>query len=374
MPSPARNLSPIAGFLVGLLVVVVPMAIYVASRASKDRAASPRPVASRAADRDAPAPAPALSRSSAWSIDATSMTRSGASLAAAVPLPPPPETAACLRRVETWLRLHEIDPYSGTAVDSLRLFALEVECWHRLAAAAAGTGRQETLRSEVRRRLERFAGGPLRDRLTTTSSGAGLLEALILIKRAIAYDVDATQATAAVQAVMPILAGLMERLPPATAALYAAHLGSLKVPGAQTGARILASPALVLRPREAASRMEEVGALTQEILARTDLAQRPLEGIDPPSRAYLERALPHFALAAVLLQNLEQAADLASCLSVSGLTMTHGYHEVIRFLVANQSANGSFGPASVSVRGARMAYTSSCVAALSLIPRAGTAG
>jgi hypothetical protein len=113
--------------------------------------------------------------------------------------------------------------------------------------------------------------------------------------------------------------------------------------------------------------ISDVRALTQEILAYTDLAQCPFDSLSPEERAYLHRVLPHFALMYTLLRNHELMADLLSCLNLAGMTETYGYREGLRVLLTRQNDDGSFGPEGEGRgRMTRLATTTSCLTALSL--------
>jgi hypothetical protein len=388
MSSQKSGFSSTIGFLVGLLVIALPVAGWFLLRGPGKSPESGAPAGSSVSEgspgsRSIGASSSSPERSApgtggvavsddgmdsgVWPIDATALREGGASLPSDEPLPARPTVVAALRRSAAWLAAHEIDPYSGSGLDSLRLFALEVECWHRIATIETDPARRAALQEETRRRLERFATGPLHDHLVA-SQGGGLLEILILLERARLYRVETGRTLAALEASAPLFASWIERAPPALSALYAAHLVGAPLPGLRATSPILTSPALAHRPREAAYRFNDVAALAQEIFARTGMAQRPIEGIDEASRAYLRRALPYFCLSAVLLQNVELAADLASCLVVCGLADTHGYGETIRFLLSQQNDDGSFGRYQNATRPQLLGITSGCVTALSLVP------
>ena len=376
MPNMQRKRPPWVGFLVGLLAIVVPLGGFLIWKQVRER---PRPPA--AVVRTPPAassprrPAPGGGRTAE-----TGLVASGASIEDTTPPPAGPILRASCARARGWLGTVHADPFGGTGVDSLRLFALEVECWDRLAAAELPGAEKTRLESEVRDRLRRVSdANRLRGRLGAGGSAAGLLECMQLAARCRDYGVDPAPLVGAVASCTPVLEAEINRMPPSMAILHAAALE-------RAGLRLRASPTggprsgiLAAHPREVAMAAGEIAGLTSEIFAATDGAREPLAGLTPEDREWLHRVLPYFAMAMTVFQSDERAADLLSCMCAAGMTETFGYREGMRRLIERQNADGSFGQASAPGGRARviqlLAPTTAAVTAIGLeLRRIGEAG
>lgn len=301
-------------------------------------------------------------------IDESNLRVSGASVADSKPPPSSEQVAEALSRTEGWLRRHAIDPYGGTGIDSLRLFALEVQCWDRLWLAEDHPERKRLLAGEVKSRLRRFVDpAQMVEDLRSQADLRGALEILILSSRSRAHDVNITSLTPILETLAPPLNSELDLMPPATAALFVAHLADLDLETARPLDYFRRTGALATKPREVKMKLSDVYGLTQEILAYTGLAQMPLDNLSDDERIYLHRVLPHLAMTYTLLQNIELSADLLSCLALTGMTETYGYREGMRILMTRQNADGSFGAESSGEgRTAKLAATTSCLTALSL--------
>jgi len=359
--SPARRSSWIA-FLVGFLLLILPLAVYVTVR--HIRAPAPKP------ESTAPLAASPAPRVPEIALDETDLREAGPSLPDSTPPPSPLAVGRALDRTEGWLWGFTIDPYGGTGTDSLRLFALEVECWHRIAAAEDVPQHQRLLEAEVRTRLQRFLDPPrLAGWLRAQRSAQGMLEVLMLAVRCRDQGMDLAPVRPALQALANAVGPEMDQLPPSTAALYAAHLAALDMHAGRPLNEYRAAGIISSRPREIRMGLRDVRALTQEIVALTLGSRDAARDLTQEEKMYLRRVLPFFAMTYTVLQNQELAGDLLSCLNVMGMTDAYGYREGMRVLVTRQNPDGSFGDASgegTVRRAGLLAPTASCVTALSL--------
>jgi hypothetical protein len=367
------------GWLIGFLAVAAAVAgaILVTQLRSTEEEGGGRGVsvadrpeqAPQSADAEPGATARRVGRLTATlPIDETGLRDAGASIRDSSPPPDPEAIRSSLRRAQNWLSGHTINPFGGTGVDSLRLFALEVQCWDRLAMAAAGPSARRALSGEVASRLRRFVD-PVRlnEKLRTQAGAAAILEALILASRCDAYEIDRAPLGPLLKTLAPHLTAALDRMNHATAAMYLANLQLLGIETPYSLQGYRDGGMMARQPRETTMAIGEVRALTQEILAYTDLATRPLGDLARDEHVYLHRVLPHFTLMYTVLQDQELASDLLTCLNLAGMTETYGYCEGLRRLVERQNADGSFGSASAeSDWTMRLATTAGCLTALSL--------
>jgi hypothetical protein len=378
MPDFQRKRPAWVGFLVGMLAIVVPLGGLLLWRQARERTRLRPP----AADLRTPPPAsiPRGPAAGGEPVDGAGLVASGASIEDATPPPAGPVLRAACARARDWLESVHVDPFGGSGVDSLRLFALEVESWDRLAAAEPPGAEKSRLENGVRERLRRVCDADrLRGRLGAQGSAAGLLECMQLAARCRAYGVDPAPLVRAVASCRPILDREIDRLPPSMAMLYDAAMEQSGVGSRPSPAGAARSGILAARPREVAMATGEIAGLTSEIFAATDGARRPLTGLSPEDGAWLHRVLPYFAMAMTVFQNDERAADLLSCMCAAGMTETYGYREGLRRLVERQNPDGSFGQANAPGGRARviqlLAPTTAAVTAISLERlRIGTAG
>jgi|GEM_PF-3427359 len=354
MPNPLRSRTSWLGFLIGLLAILLPLAGYLLMHRPHERGAAK---SSQPIDH---------------SVDAVPLRTSGESLIDPEPLPDSAVIRHALSNAERLLRGFHIDPFGGSGTDSLRLFALEVECWHGLAAAAASDdpAHASSIEREVRSRLERFLDPPkLEERIRAQGSLQGMLEILLLAGRCRDHGIDPAPLNPLIRSLAGPIGSGMDRLPAPTAAMYAASLSALGIDVGRPLSRYVAAGVIASRPREIEIGSSSIYGITQEIFARTAGGVRPLTPTDPSERAWLERVLPYLEMACTLLRSFESAGDLLSCLHAAGLDETHGYREGLRALVARQNPDGSFGDAAGTGRArvvALLAPTSSAIAALSI--------
>jgi hypothetical protein len=100
------------------------------------------------------------------------------------------------------------------------------------------------------------------------------------------------------------------------------------------------------QPREATMKARDVYHLTHEIFGLTDYGLSRGD-FAPDELAYLERTLPFWSIFNAILGQADIAAEVSICHQVAGTTHTYGYGEGIRYLVENQSAEGTFGDSQV---------------------------
>ncbi len=160
MRNETKQRSAWRGFLTGLLVVLLPVTGYFAYQhltAEKPTAVSDKVDEAIPDVRSGPAPGRSAVAGTgspdAFPIDAENLPVSGASLPDASPPVSRQEIETVLRRAEGWLRKSTTDPFSGTGTDSLRLFALEVQCFDRLRFAETDRAKRAILEEETRTRL-----------------------------------------------------------------------------------------------------------------------------------------------------------------------------------------------------------------------------
>ncbi len=359
------------GFAIGLLAFALPIAGYLVYR-EMSRAPVTKPVN----------PAPQAKDSGAspvgttFRIDEPGLSVSGMSLTDPGPPVDPSTVRNALDKSEGWLRTFSIDPYSGSGSDSLRFFAIEVDCWHRLWMAESDPGRKKILESAVRQRLEKFLQPErVTGILRTQGSLQGVFEILLLMSRCREHGIDPAPLMPVIQSISPAIRAEMDRYPTAMAAMFAWLLEKLGIDPGRPLAGYRSSGLLFMQPREVEMSAGDVSALTQEILAFTDGGIRPLTEMAADEKRYLERALPYFAMAYTLLGKPEVVGDLLTSLNCVGLTGTYGYRDTMRALLSRQNRDGSFSGETEAKgpRALRLAPTASCLGAL-CIERTGLQG
>jgi hypothetical protein len=291
---------------------------------------------------------------------------------------PPPDAAAIrksLAGAERWLRGFHVDPFGGSGTDSLRVFSLEVECWHRLGEASRvlDPSRHEEIEREIRVRLRRFDDPTrLADRMRAQQAIQGSLDVLLLAGRCRDHGIDTAPLLPLIRSMATPVAQFMDQIPSPTAALYAAAFADLGIDNGRPLSRYLSSGVIAARPREIDLGIGRMYGLTQEIFARTSGGERPLEFADPAEKAWLERVLPYLEMACTLVRNHEVAGDLLSCMNAAGLDETYGYREGLRALISRQNPDGSFGEAAGGGRARIISIlpsTTSAITALALESR-----
>ncbi len=357
--------SPGIGFAIGLLAFALPIAGYLVYR-GLGREQGAKQVSESPQGRGAGAGAPA---SPTFRIDESALAPSGMSLPDPGPPVDPASVKNALNKAEGWLRTFTIDPYSGAGSDSLRFFAIEVDCWHRLWIAEGDPAHRKILDAAVRERLDRFIKPErITAMLRTQGSLQGVLEILLLMSRCREHGIDPDPLMPVIQSIAPAIRSEMDRYPASMAALFA---WVLEENGIELGRPLEAyrsSGLLFLQPREVEMSAGDVAGLTQEILAFTDGGSRVLSPAAPDERRYLERVLPYFAMSYTLLGKLEMVGDLLTCLSCTGMSGTFGYRDALRALLTRQNRDGSFSgtPDSMEPRAQRLGPTASCLGALCL--------
>jgi hypothetical protein len=289
----------------------------------------------------------------------------------------PAKVRGALRMAEGWLRSFSVDPYSGTGSDSLQVFAIEVDCWHRLWAAESDPAHKKVLDAAVRERLLRFLQPErITAMLRTQGSLQGVLEILLLTSCCQDHGIDPAPLMPVVQSISPAIRSEMDRYPPSMAVLFAWVLGKLGIDLERPLSGYRSSGLLFLQPREVEMSAGDVSALAQEIRAFTDDGSRRFDDLVPDEKMYLERVLPYFAMSYVLVGKMELVGDLLTCLNCTGLADTYGYRDALRTLIARQNRDGSFSanPDGKEPRTQRLAPTASCLGALCLERRRSEGG
>jgi len=350
--------------VIGLLVVALPLIGYLVLR-SDGRGPKPKPPAT------APAPSTPAAAPPTFPIDDAAFPPSGMSVPDEEGPIDPAALRRALERTEGWLDRFQIDPFGGVGTDSLRLFTLQIESFHRLWWSERDPARRAARGERVRAMLERaLAADRLRETLRMQGSTQGVYEIILLCARGEEHGVDVAPVLPVIRSILPILQTEIDRMPPSAAAMYVSALGRIGIDAQRPIARYRSSGILSKRPREVNMSLRDIYALTQEILAYTDGGVAPLEGLSPDERRYLARVLPYFAMAYTLFRRSELVGDLLSCLSGAELKETYGYREAMRTLLARQNPDGSFGELPEESAGGsdnpsqRLAATASCVTAL----------
>lgn len=401
---PKRGRSWI-GFAVGLLAVVIPLGIYLLVRdghqgratggdqgarepAGPATTAPPSPAGPGGASSGTSGPAAAPGAQAPaqaavpFEIDPRPLAVSGAAVRDPAAAIDRAAVTAALRRAEDWLRREPGRPYASPDLSSLRTFALEVECWQRLWEAEQDPSRQARIGQELIGRLRAFAiPGELERRLRPDPSLAGVYEVVLLTARCVDHGIDVSGILPLLRNLVPVVEDAVRRMPPPTAALFTAGFDHAGIDLSTPVSAYRRSGVLASRPREVVTSAGALVGLTQELWAYAEGGRVPVRDLTEDERAWLARALPHFALASSLIDLRELSGDLLSCLNLCGLRETHGYQEGIRILLGRQNPDGSFGEAGAAgaaqpdaARAALLVPTSTCIAALSLEVRARAAG
>lgn len=363
------------GFLIGLLAIGLPIAGVLGwqqlRHGRRTEASPPRRALS------SPAVSPTVD---SGPIDEADLVVSGASIAD----PTPPPSTAALRaacgRAQRWLERVQVDPFAGNGVDSLRLFALEVECWDRIARAQAPGPERSRAEGQLAARLRRVCDARrLRGRFEGPGGSAGLLDALFLVERCKERGLDPEPLVAAIRAGKDLMESEIGRMPPSMAMFYSSAMERAGIAPGIPSSSYRSAGMLAARPREVTMNASAISALVAEIFAASDGGRASLERLQPAEESYLHRVLPHLAMTATLFRRLETAADLLSCLNTAHMTETYGYREGLRTLVERQNPDGSFGDSGAPGGRARvvelLAPTTAAVTAMSLeLRRAGEVG
>jgi hypothetical protein len=363
MATPPKTRPPWVGFAIGLLAVALPLSGYFVYRAIVRAPAERAPaVAAEAPRRGSAAPVNPTFR-----IDESKLEPSGMSLRDPGPPIDPKKVRAAIGKAEGWLRTFTIDPFSGTGSDSLRIFAIEVDCWHRLWFSETDPSRKGQLEEAVRERLRRFLQPEkIGNLLRAQGTLQGVLEILMLAARCREHEIDVGPLMPVIQSISPAIGAEMDRLPPSTAALFAWALSKLEVDLGRPLSSYRDTGLVFLQPREVEMSGGDVSNLTQEILAFTNGGTEPFTYSAPDEKRYLERVLPYFAVSYTLVGRNELVGDLLTGLSCTGQADTFGYRDALRTLITRQNPDGSFSsaPGAKEARGLRLAPTASCLGAL----------
>lgn len=371
MSSATRKIPPWAGFLVGLLAIAVPLGLYLGIRELRSR---PAPEGRRppAASREAPS-TPAAPPAGAARDEARPGTGglrvAGASVRDSRPLPDDAALGRASERVADWLAAGGFDPFAGAGIDSLRLFALEAECWHRLAGGESDPARRAAYEGEFMRRA-RVALDPsrLRRRLESQRTAQGWIEILMFAARGVERGLDREAIRSAFQPGASKIAAEMDRGTPSSALLTASYLETIGLDVGRPSDRYREAGILARQPRETRVNIGDIFSLTQEVLAIAG-GRSSIVRVSPVERDYLHRVLPFFSLTYVLFQRQEMVGDLLSCLNLLSMTETYGYREGMRVMLERQNPDGSFGEATERGKSGRIAQlpaTTACVTAISL--------
>jgi hypothetical protein len=365
--------SPWIGFAIGVLAFALPLAGYFAYRGLVSRQrAKPAPAVTQTPESDLTPPV-----NPTFKIDESVLTPSGMSLIDPGRPVDPAEVRNALRLAEGWLHSFSVDPYSSTGSDSIQVFAIEVDCWHRLWAAESDPTHKKVLDAAVRERLQRFLQPErITTMLRTQGSLQGVLEILLLMSCCRDHGIDPAPLIPLIQSISPAIRSEMDRYPPSMAALFAWVLGKLGIDLERPLAGYRSSGLLFLQPREVEMSAGDVSGLAQEIRAFTDDGSRRFDDMIPDEKRYLERVLPYFAMSYVLVGKMELAGDLLTCLNCAGLADTYGYRDTLRAMIARQNRDGSFSvsPDGTEPRSQRLAPTASCLGALCLERRRSEGG
>lgn len=377
MNSVKRKTPAWAGFLIGLLAIALPLGIYIGVRELQARRGTPaRPPATAA--RQTPTPAvtppsavtpPADPGGAAVRAGSQRLRVAGASVRDSRPLPEDAAMGRAAARVADWLATGGINPFAGAGIDSLRLFALEAECWHRLAAGESDPARRAAYEGEFMRRA-RFALDPARlgRRLEAQRSAQGWIEILMLAARGVERGLDRESIRSVFQPFAGKIAVEMDRETPSAAALTASYLATIGLDVGRPFERYRDSGILASEPRETRMNIGDVFGLSQEVLASAG-GRTGVMRVSPIEREYLHRVMPFFCITYLLFERQEMVGDLLSCLNLLSMTETYGYREGLRVLLARQNPDGSFGESTDTGRAGRIAKlpaTTACITAISL--------
>ncbi len=375
MTAANRKLPPWAGFLIGLLAIGLPIGLYLGVKEIRDGRAPasqsspvPRAPAGRA-QTPAPAAPSTPSAPAPRRDDARPLRDAGASVLDPRELPDDVALGRASQRVAAWLSEGSFDPYAGVGIDSLRLFALETECWHRLAVGEGDPARRAAYEEEFLRRA-RLALDPARlsRRLGARRSAEGWIEILMLADRGVEHGLDRDAIRSVFQPHASKIGAEMDRGTRSAGALIASYLASIDLDVGRPFERYRDAGVLARRPREIEMNVGDVYGLVQEIHAIAGLRRNAMH-VSILERDYLRAILPFFSITYLLLGRHEMVGDLVSCLNLLSMTETYGYREGLRVLLARQNPDGSFGEGEGEGRAGRIARlpaTTSCITAISL--------
>jgi hypothetical protein len=245
-------------------------------------------------------------------------------------------------RAVAWVRTVNLDPYGGDILN-FRLYAVEVEIWHRLARLEPDASRRSVFESEAHDRLERAIDGDALTSLLTKQEDTNIYsEILVLIHRARQYNLNPREMGDALRGVLPDLEHEIASAPASVKALYAAYLPAARLDLGYSLEDLRQQGILARRPDETTLTLADIYYLTHEIFAFTDYASIDLR-MSSEERDYLLRVLPFYTLFYSNLDNIDIMAELLSCLHSAGMRDTFAYQEGLRVLVERQNSDGSFG-------------------------------
>jgi hypothetical protein len=248
-----------------------------------------------------------------------------------------------ISRATAWLRQCEADPFTDPPL-SFQLYAVRVECWHRLWATEDDPARRKALEGETISLLRRVLDpGRLEAVLANREGNAVYTEMLVLADRCRAHGVDPSSLTAALRARRDAVLAEARRAPPSIGALYAAYLPVVGIDPPVARAELRSRGMVARRPAEVDLGLADVYYLTHELFAETDYGLRPPAPRSTAEREYLLRVLPFYTVLYACLGKLDIVGELVACMEVEGMRNTAGYMEGIRVLLERQNADGSFG-------------------------------
>jgi hypothetical protein len=250
---------------------------------------------------------------------------------------------AAIERSIRWLENVRAEPFTGSAAD-LRVYTVEVECWHRLSILDTDPDRRSRFErvtadrlAEVldRARLEQVLSGP--DGTTVFT------ELLVLAARCREHGIDPAPIREVLLLRRRDVLDEAGRVPPSIRALYAAYLPAVGLQSAVPIDQIRRDGMRARRPCEVDLGLADVYYLTHEIFADCDYGFRPLPAGGAAEQAYLLRVLPFYTLLYAGVGNLDIVGELLVCMRSAALRNTFGYQEGIRVLLERQNPDGSYG-------------------------------
>ncbi len=248
-----------------------------------------------------------------------------------------------IERATEWLAAVHVDPFAGAPLD-LRLFTVEVEAWHRLAATESDPARRSRFEEETLVRLRQALDEARLERILSTPEGSTVFsELVVLAARCREHGIDPEPIRAVLQRHLGALVAEARRAPPSIGALYAAYLPRAGIDSPLTAAEFRSRGMLSRRPAEVDLGLADVYYLTHEIFADCDYGLSQLRPGVEAERAYMLRVLPFYAILYAGFDNLDILGELLVCLRAAGMRDTYGYREGIRVLLERQNSDGSFG-------------------------------
>jgi hypothetical protein len=255
----------------------------------------------------------------------------------------PDDLDGAIERATGWLGGVHVDPFAGAALD-LRLFTVEVEAWHRLAATESDPTRRSRFEDETLVRLRQAQDETRLEAILATPEGSTVFsELVVLAARCREHGIDPEPIRRVLQNHLGALTAEARRAPPSIGALYAAYLPKAGIESPLAAAEFRTRGMLSRRPAEVDLGLADVYYLTHEIFADCDYGLSQLRPTVTEERTYLLRVLPFYALLYAGLGNLDILGELLVCLHAAGMRDTYGYREGVRVLLERQNPDGSFG-------------------------------